>query len=63
MIDRDRRTDTDKFLVFSLKLAKYLEGNGYQIIHTRPDLKDTNRDVFLFENTPQLRQTIDTYLS
>ena len=49
--------------IFSLKLARYLESKGFMIISTRPDLKETGRDVFLFANTPQLRQAIDTYMS
>ena len=49
--------------IFSLRLARYLESKGFMIISTRPDLKETGRDVFLFANTPQLRQAIDTYMS
>lgn len=63
MINRNRKTDTDKFLVFSLKLAKYLENMGYEIKQIRPDLRGTGRNVFLFDNTPQLRQAVDTYMS
>lgn len=49
--------------IFSLKLARYLESKGFMIVSTRPDLKDTGRNVFLFANTPQLRQAIDTYMN
>lgn len=63
MINRNRKTDTDKFLVFSLKLAKYLEDMGYEIKQIRPDLRGSGRNVFLFDNTPQLRQAVDTYMS
>ena len=61
-MNRNRRTDTDKFVVFSLKLAKYLESNGYDIKQTRPDLRGTGRNVFLFDNTPQLQLAISTYM-
>ena len=61
-MNRNRRTDTDKFVVFSLKLAKYLESNGYEIKQTRPDLRGTGRNVFLFDNTPQLQLAISTYM-
>ena len=63
MIRRNRQTETDKFLVFSVRLAKYLENEGYEIRQTRPDLRGTGRNVFLFDNTPQLRQAVDTYMS
>jgi hypothetical protein len=49
--------------IFSLRLARYLEDKGFMIVGTRPDLKDTGRDVFIFVNTPQLRQAIDTYMN
>ena len=48
--------------IFSLKLAKFLESEGFAIISTRPDLKNTGRKIFLFANTPQLRQKIDVYM-
>ena len=49
--------------IFSLRLARYLERKGFMIVGIRPDLKETGRDIFLFVNTPQLRQAIDTYMS
>lgn len=49
--------------IFSLRLAKYLENLGFAIITTRPDKKNTGRNVFIFANTPQLRQAIDTYMN
>lgn len=49
--------------IFSLRLARYLENKGFMIIGTRPDIKETGRDVFIFVNTPQLRQAIDTYMN
>lgn len=49
--------------IFSLRLARYLESKGFMIVGTRPDLKETGRDVFIFANTPQLRQAIDTYMN
>ena len=48
--------------IFSLRLARYLESKGFMIIDTRPDLKETGRDVFIFANTPQLRKAIDAYM-
>lgn len=53
----------DDFTVFSLKLARYLENKGFKIKGSRPDLKGSNRNVFLFEDTPQLRSAIDAYMS
>ena len=60
-----RRTNTmdNRREIFSLRLARYLERKGFLVVGTRPDLKSTGRDVFLFENTPQLRQAVDTYMN
>ena len=49
--------------IFSLRLTRYLESKGFMIIGTRPDFKETGRDVYVFANTPQLRKAIDTYMS
>ncbi|MBR5596364.1 MAG: hypothetical protein IKW30_03040 [Lachnospiraceae bacterium] len=59
-----RKNTMDNFReIFSLRLARYLESKGFMIVGTRPDLKETGREVFLFVNTPQLRQAIDAYMS
>lgn len=59
---RNTRNIDDYRVIFSFRLARYLENKGFVILMTRPDLKDTGRNVFLFENTPQLKQAIDTYM-
>lgn len=51
------------FVVFSMKLAKFLRDKGYMIKETRPDLKGSGRDIFVFYDTPQLRQAIDAYMT
>lgn len=36
---------------------------GFVLIDMQPDIKKTGRNVFFFNNTPQLMAAIDTYMS
>lgn len=51
------------FMVFNQKMAGYLMQKGFVLIDMRPDLKNTRRNVFLFNDTPQLKSAIDEYMS
>lgn len=51
------------FMVFNQKMAGYLMQKGFVLIDMRPDLKNTRRNVFLFNDTPQLKSAIDKYMS
>lgn len=50
-------------MVFNQKMAGYLMQKGFVLIDMRPDLKNTRRNVFLFNDTPQLKSAIDEYMS
>lgn len=47
--------------IFSLRLAGYLMLNGFPIKRIHHNLKFKNKDVYLFEDTPKLMQTILEY--
>ena len=47
--------------IFSLKLAGYLMMNGFPIKRIHHNLKIKNKDVYLFEDTPELMQIILKY--
>lgn len=51
------------FIVYSQKLAGYLMQRGFVLIDMQPDLKKTRRNVFFFNDTPQLKSAIDEYMS
>lgn len=53
---------SEYFDVFNQKLAGYLMMNGFVLIKTRPDIKGSGRNVFVFYNTPALRTVIDNYM-
>ena len=44
-------------------MAGYLMQKGFVLIDMQPDLKKTGRNVFFFKDTPQLKSTIDEYMS
>ena len=49
------------FKCYSAKLAGYLRKQGFKIVSTTVNLKKPQYDVFLFEDTLELRKAVDTY--
>lgn len=47
--------------IFSLRLAGYLMMNGFPIKRVHHNLKVKNKDVYLFEDTPELLQAMLKY--
>lgn len=47
--------------IFSLKLAGYLMMNGFPIKRIHHNLKVKNKDVYLFEDTPELASCMLKY--
>ena len=57
------REEKKNFIVYSQKLTGYLMQKGFVLIDMRPDLKKSGRNVFFFNDTPQLKSAIDEYMS
>lgn len=49
------------FKCFSARLASYLKKQGFYIIAREPNLKKPQYDVFLFEDSAELRAAVDVY--
>lgn len=47
--------------IFSLRLAGYLMMNGFPIKRIHHNLKKRDKDVYLFEDTPEITQAILKY--
>ena len=47
--------------IFSLRLAGYLMFNGFPIKRIHHNLKYKDKDVYLFEDTPELMQAMLEY--
>lgn len=58
-----KNTDKKNFIVFNQKMAGYLMQRGFVLIDMQPDLKKTGRNIFLFNDTPQLKSAINEYMS
>lgn len=49
------------FKCYSSKLAYYFNKLGFRMIGTEPNMKKPWLDVFLYEDTTELRQAFDKY--
>ena len=47
--------------IFSLRLAGYLMLNGFRIRRIHHNLKETDKDVYLFDDTPELEIAMMEY--
>lgn len=55
--------ETENFEVYSQRIAKQLLQRGFVMQATRPDKKETGRNVFIFQNTPEIRQAFNECLN
>ena len=46
---------SNEVLIFSTRLAQLLLSNGCELITVREDRRNTGRNVYIFEDSPQLR--------
>ena len=51
----------DYFKCYSAKLAGYLRKNGFKIVGTTINLKKPQYDIFLFDDTEELREKVNQY--
>lgn len=49
------------FNCYSAKLAGFLRKNGFKIVGTTINLKKPQYDIFLFEDTEELRKVVNQY--
>lgn len=50
-------------IVYTTKLANYLDSLGFKCIRTELNIKNPAFKVFVFEDTPELRATIESYIN
>lgn len=46
------------YYVFALRVADRLIGRGFKCFGTRPDIKNPNYNIFLFENCQEVRDAV-----
>lgn len=49
------------FTVYSQKVAGHLMERGFVLVEMRPDRLNPQRNVFFFQDSPELRQAISDY--
>lgn len=54
---------TKYFKCFSAKIAQYLCRKGFNIVKTEVNFKNPRYNVFCFEDTQELREVFDQYMT
>lgn len=52
---------SDVVVILQERMCGWLMFNRFHKIGERPDLKNPKRNVYLFNNSPELQQCIDNY--
>jgi len=60
MTDQTNKSELKTFYVKSMKLAGYLMMKGFVLHNVKPE-ENSNRNIFLFTNSPQLAKAIEQY--
>ena len=53
--------DSKMITIFSQKLAGYLMMNYFVLVSMRPNKNNTGKNVFFFNDTPDLQMAIEEY--
>jgi len=54
-------TELKTFYVKSMRLAGFLMQRGFVLHGVKPEINNSNRNIFLFTNSPQLLSAIEQY--
>lgn len=46
---------------YRMRLMSYLTSKGFKFLWTEPDLKNSKYILWIYEDTPELRQVLDVY--
>lgn len=49
-------------LIFTSKLARQFIREGFKVTDIKPDKNDKRRTVFIFQDSPELKQKLDEYI-
>lgn len=51
----------DTIVITQERMAGWLMFNRFHKVDEKPDLKDSNRKIFIFKDSPRLRETMEKY--
>lgn len=60
-LEKQKKEKEKVFECYSIGLSNFLTKKGFQIIGTRPNTKNPNWDVWLFERTPDIERAQSEY--
>jgi hypothetical protein len=53
--------NNENYVIKTIAMTKFLTDRGFEIVGTLPNIFKPNKIVWLFKNTPELRQTMSEY--
>ncbi|WP_414716784.1 DUF5659 domain-containing protein [Syntrophomonas wolfei] len=53
--------ENETIVITQERMMGWLCFNRFHCINVKPDLKDSNRKIFIFRNSPKLRETMEKY--
>ena len=56
-------TDKPYYFCTRLRMLEFLRRKGFYPIRTLPDVKDPRYSVWMFENSPELIEAVDEFLT
>lgn len=51
----------DTIVIIQERMAGWLMFNRFHKVDEKPDLKDSNRKIFIFKDSPKLREAMEKY--
>lgn len=51
----------DTIVITQERMAGWLMFNRFHKVDEKPDLKDSNRKIFIFKDSPKLREAMEKY--
>lgn len=51
-----------EYIVYTLRLTRYLQRQGFRFLHTIQDTSNPDFKNWVFEDTPELREAVQKYL-
>lgn len=51
----------DTIVITQERMAGWLMFNRFHKVDEKPDLKDSNRKIFIFKDSPRLRETMEKF--
>ena len=61
MVNDKVKNKDDTIVILQERMAGWLMFNRFHKVDEKPDLKDSNRKIFIFKDTARLREAMEKY--